>query len=145
MHAWRSRVHGCIAHRGSLLAAADRAGPLLLLAAADSIGPLLLLAGAAGVVLVEGRLICVVSCMQGLWNAMAREYRLADPAIHCPSDPLRFGSTNLLSHGIDAFFHTHVCNDLCKALHLERHPSQVIEPLVLRAEADMAAVLGWGW
>ena len=44
---------------------------------------------------------------------------LTDPAIHCPTQ-LRFGETNLRQRGIDAFFETHVCNNICRGMGLHR-------------------------
>ena len=63
--------------------------------------------------------------MQGVWDEGAKEYVLIDPAIHCPSDPMRFTSTNLMLNGVDTFFITHECNAHCAALRLRKHPKQV--------------------
>ena len=52
---------------------------------------------------------------------------LTDPAIHCPTAK-RFGTTNLQMRGVEAFFKTHRCNRLCKALGLKsREPAKVDE------------------
>ena len=42
---------------------------------------------------------------------------LTDPVIHCPKH-LRFGTTNLGSHGVNQFFAKHECNSFCFALGL---------------------------
>ena len=44
-------------------------------------------------------------------------FLLTDPAIHC-EDFLRFGSCNLGKKGMTRFFRTHMCNSICKSLHL---------------------------
>ena len=45
---------------------------------------------------------------------------LTDPAIHCPSQQLRFGGTNLGNSGIQMFFGSHICNRFCLALGLPK-------------------------
>jgi hypothetical protein len=42
----------------------------------------------------------------------------ADPAIHCVDASHRFGVTNLKQNGMDGFFKSHKCNDICRALGL---------------------------
>jgi hypothetical protein len=46
----------------------------------------------------------------------------ADPAIHCIDEVPRFGDTNLKQSGMDGFFKSHVCNDICRALRLTMPP-----------------------
>ncbi len=46
----------------------------------------------------------------------------ADPAIHCNDAISRFGDTNLRQGGMDGFFKSHVCNDICRELGLA-HPT----------------------
>jgi hypothetical protein len=43
---------------------------------------------------------------------------VADPAIHCIDAVHRFGETNLRQDGMDGFFKSHVCNDICRELGL---------------------------
>ena len=54
------------------------------------------------------------------------EYILTDPAILCDVDKDRFGSTNLGSNGIKAFFVNHRCNKICKMLKLKRNAYQML-------------------
>lgn len=49
---------------------------------------------------------------------------LTDPAIHCIDDVPRFGVTNLRKHGMEGFFRSHVCNDICRALGLACPPAK---------------------
>jgi hypothetical protein len=56
--------------------------------------------------------------------SILQAYKLFDPAIHCPSDMLRFTGTNLGERGIDQFFRTHRCNAVCSKMGLKRHPLQ---------------------
>ena len=63
----------------------------------------------------------VVTDVQGLKTGDS--FILTDPAIHC-KDLTRFGATNMGPSGIDSRFSTHVCNPICEALKLRRHPSQ---------------------
>ena len=62
----------------------------------------------------------LVTDLQGIAGpdvGKANDILLTDPAIHCPSMP-RFGGTNLMQEGVDAFFESHECNKYCKALRL---------------------------
>ena len=45
------------------------------------------------------------------------EFGLTDPCINC-LEP-RFGNTNMGEVGIDQFFRTHVCNQICKEMRLK--------------------------
>ena len=47
------------------------------------------------------------------------KYILTDPSIHC-EDP-KFGNTNLGIVGIEQFFKTHKCNDICAAMRLPKN------------------------
>ena len=46
------------------------------------------------------------------------EFGLTDPCINC-KEP-RFGNTNLGQVGIDSFFLTHKCNNVCQAIGLTK-------------------------
>ena len=55
-------------------------------------------------------------------------YRLTDPVIHKQRKKKKkklrqwsFGRTDRGEKGMEAFFHTHQCNDLCRLLGLEEH------------------------
>ncbi|GFH20631.1 transient receptor potential cation channel subfamily M member 7, partial [Haematococcus lacustris] len=39
--------------------------------------------------------VFMVTDLQGVWNADTGIFWLCDPAVHCPSDIMRFGNTNL--------------------------------------------------
>ncbi|GFH27084.1 alpha-protein kinase vwkA, partial [Haematococcus lacustris] len=62
----------------------------------------------------------MVTDLQGVWNPDTGIFWLCDPAVHCPSDMLRFGNTNLGLEGCKCFFETHKCNHICAALRLKR-------------------------
>ncbi len=68
----------------------------------------------------------LVSDVQGLWDSSRKSYTLFDPAIHASAENavLRFAGTNLGKVGINQFFMTHKCNDICRHLRLERHSAQ---------------------
>ena len=53
-----------------------------------------------------------------------KEYILTDPAIACPEDHKRFSSTNLGIKGVQKFFQTHKCNNICQYLKLKKHKYQ---------------------
>ena len=44
-------------------------------------------------------------------------FRLTDPVIHC-KDVTRFGRTNLGEKGMERFFTTHKCNEICSLMDL---------------------------
>jgi hypothetical protein len=67
---------------------------------------------------VTGGALMVVDC-QGVYAAETNTFTLTDPAIHCTT-LTRFGSTNLGTVGFQRFFKTHVCNEHCYALKLEK-------------------------
>ena len=56
----------------------------------------------------------VVVDLQGIERKS--EYGLTDPCINC-KEP-RFGNTNMGEVGIQQFFRTHKCNDICKHMGL---------------------------
>ncbi|KAL6748372.1 kinase-like domain-containing protein [Haematococcus lacustris] len=64
--------------------------------------------------------VFMVTDLQGVWNADTGIFWLCDPAVHCPSDILRFGNTNLGLEGCKCFFETHKCNHICAALGIKR-------------------------
>ena len=43
---------------------------------------------------------------------------LTDPSVHSATEDVHFGITDLLQSGIDAFFTTHKCNNVCKEMKL---------------------------
>ena len=47
------------------------------------------------------------------------KYTLTDPSIHC-QDP-KFGNTNLGKIGIEQFFKTHKCSEICAAMRLPKN------------------------
>ena len=53
-----------------------------------------------------------------------KEYILTDPAITCPESPDRFSASNLAIKGVQKYFQTHQCNNICKYLKLKRHAYQ---------------------
>ncbi|CAE7224830.1 ak1, partial [Symbiodinium pilosum] len=59
----------------------------------------------------------LVSDIQGVQTT------LTDPQIHS-EDVNRFGRGNLRTKGMDMFFASHVCSDICHTLGLEAHPFQ---------------------
>jgi hypothetical protein len=65
----------------------------------------------------------VVCDLQGVYNAESSKFELTDPAIHYRSkhkrDGHKYGATDKGETGMDKFFETHVCTDLCRALKLE--------------------------
>ena len=65
----------------------------------------------------------VVMDIQGC--ARSNEYVLTDPAITCPDDMERFGSTNLGKKGLTKFFESHRCNHICRHLKLKKHKAQI--------------------
>ena len=65
----------------------------------------------------------VVTDIQGCKKE--KEYVLTDPAITCPDDMERFGSTNLGIKGLNKFFETHRCNHICRHLKLKKHKAQI--------------------
>lgn len=54
-------------------------------------------------------------------------YVLTDPGLHVlfqDEEDKRFGDTNGGIRAMNAFFATHTCNEICKALSLKPHPCQ---------------------
>ncbi len=74
---------------------------------------------------VSNSMVMVVD-IQGIWDPAKEQYLLFDPAIHTSAmgSILRFGNTNMGTDGMQVFFCTHECNDLCRHLKLKRHPAQ---------------------
>ena len=71
----------------------------------------------------------LVCDLQGVWNA-DDGFVLTDPVIHYVSSSgktHRNGATDKGKIGVQRFFETHVCNSLCKRMHLqERTPDSLI-------------------
>lgn len=72
----------------------------------------------------RSRGLLMVTDLQGTSTGGGRiwdqtEYLLSDPAIHCQQDVNRFTRTNLGAEGLQHFFNTHKCNDICKHLGLK--------------------------
>jgi hypothetical protein len=63
----------------------------------------------------------VVDC-QGGYNVTQKKFLLTDPAIHFV-DVTHFGGTNMGRSGMQKFFESHVCNEYCKAMNLEKPAS----------------------
>ena len=51
------------------------------------------------------------------------KYILTDPSIHC-QDP-KFGNTNLGKIGIEQFFKTHKCSEICAAMRLPKNKRHI--------------------
>ena len=51
------------------------------------------------------------------------KYILTDPSIHC-QDP-KFGNTNLGKVGIEQFFKTHKCSEICAAMRLPKNKRHI--------------------
>lgn len=66
----------------------------------------------------------IVTDLQGFKNDDV--YVLTDPAITCTEDWERFSSTNLAIKGVEKFFKSHQCNQICRDLHLEKHKMQIL-------------------
>ena len=81
--------------------------------------------------ITSGRLMVVD--LQGV--KVDRAYLLTDPAVHC-DDLLRFRETrtNLGMKGMQQFFRTHVCSDVCLQLNLS--PSMTVSKLALLKRSD---------
>lgn len=61
--------------------------------------------------------------IQGVANADKTLYHLTDPAVHFAGDDGRcYGDTNNGSQGIEQFFNSHQCNDVCRSLGLTDWP-----------------------
>lgn len=74
---------------------------------------------------VESRRKLVICDLQGVTSGF--RLILTDPAIH-HTDILLYGSTNLGIKGIQKFFQVHKCNDICRALKLDKElPEQPLE------------------
>jgi hypothetical protein len=54
---------------------------------------------------------------------VASGFVLTDPCLHCV-DEKRFGDTNLGKAGMEGFFASHVCTEICEALGLPKHAAQ---------------------
>ncbi len=54
--------------------------------------------------------------MQGVLDTKKPVFEFTDPAIHYKkqTDRVDFGRTDLGENGIEQFFQTHVCSDLCR-------------------------------
>src|SRR5690606_6654901 len=62
----------------------------------------------------------IVVDLQGLLDSKSNTFYLTDPAIHTVKNYLeKYGNSNLGTDGINAFFRTHVCNNVCKKLKLK--------------------------
>ena len=64
-------------------------------------------------------------CAQGVQQKLdsgEHVFWLCDPAIHCEADLMRFAGTNLGKEGVKLFFHSHKCNNICRALKLKGAP-----------------------
>ena len=65
----------------------------------------------------------VVVDIQGVVNAEKTLYQLTDPAVHfAGGDGCFYGETNNGAHGIQQFFESHQCNDVCRSLGLTEWP-----------------------
>jgi len=51
------------------------------------------------------------------------KFVLTDPSVHS-TDLKLFGESNLGQEGIDEFFKSHSCNQICRLLKLTKHPLQ---------------------
>ena len=61
--------------------------------------------------------------IQGVANADKTLYQLTDPPVHCAEHDGRcYGDTNNGSLGIEQFFDSHQCNDVCRSLGLIDRP-----------------------
>ena len=82
--------------------------------------------------ITAGRLMVVD--LQGV--KVDRAYLLTDPALHC-DDLLRFRETrtNLGVKGMQQFFRTHVCSDVCKQLNLCTSISELKSPPLKRSDS----------
>ena len=70
-------------------------------------------------------------------------YILTDPAINCSDskEPNKFGNTNLGDFGIEMFFRTHSCSDVCKSMNLKRN-KHMRPSLKERISAAMTKIVG---
>ena len=66
----------------------------------------------------------VVTDIQGC--KYMHDYLLTDPAITCPDQMERFGTTNLGKKGLTKFFESHRCNHICRHLNLIKHKAQIL-------------------
>ena len=64
----------------------------------------------------------MVTDLQGCHTG--QDFTLTDPAIHAPSNDLRFPATNFGSEGVDKFFASHKCGPTCTALGLTGAPGR---------------------
>ena len=65
--------------------------------------------------MITGRSLIVVD-LQGVKEG--NKFVLTDPAIHTIKGN-KFGDCNHSMTGIKSFFHTHICNSICKDIELE--------------------------
>jgi myosin heavy subunit len=68
--------------------------------------------------------------LQGVYDSGNSKFLLTDPAINSSADySIYFGATNFCVPGVQEFFKTHICNEMCLKLKLSPHPDQKHNPL----------------
>ena len=80
----------------------------------------------------------VVVDLQGI--SKENSYFLTDPSINCKAP--KFGNTNLGEVGMEMFFTTHSCGDVCKAMGLKRN-EHMKTSIRERVSAAMTKILGY--